>query len=97
LKAPGRLPPDNWNAKSKAVMNDGMPGMNNHCYTEATGHPANRNCSSGWTEQQRAPVNAPHQRMVRNVRVQNGAAPFASLISQIGTTPTIFTFYIFYY
>jgi len=37
-------------------MNDGMPGMNNHCYTEATGHPANRNCSSGWTKQQRAPV-----------------------------------------
>jgi hypothetical protein len=39
-------------------MNDGMPGMNNHCYTEATGHPANRNCSSGWTKQQRAPVNS---------------------------------------
>jgi hypothetical protein len=39
-------------------MNDGMPGMNMQCYTEATGHPANRNCSSGWTKQQRAPVNS---------------------------------------
>ena len=32
--------------------------MNNHCYTEATGHPANRNCSSGGTKQQRAPANS---------------------------------------
>jgi len=39
-------------------MNYGMPGTNNHCYTEATGQPAKRNCSSGWTKQQRAPVNS---------------------------------------
>jgi hypothetical protein len=41
-------------------MNDGMPGMNTQRYTDATGHPANRNCSSGWTKRQRAPINS-HQ------------------------------------
>lgn len=41
----------------RRVMNDGMPGLNMRCYTEATGHPANRNCSSGSTKQQRAPFN----------------------------------------
>jgi hypothetical protein len=60
-------------------MNDGMPGMNNHCYTEAIGHPANRNCSSGSTKQQRAPANSkstpPHQRIVRDARVPKRRSP----------------------